>query len=64
MVPLSDAGTDLFPAIAAMSCAGVRGCSDGAAWALVSTEPATTTPTAATAPDGTAHRARRVNLGA
>ena len=63
IVPLSADGTDLFAAIAAISCAGVRAGRAGAAWALVSTDPAATTPATATAPNGTAHRTWRENLG-
>ena len=64
MVPLRAAGTDLFAAIAAISCAGVRAGSAGAAWAPARTDPAATIPTTATAPSGTAHLARRGNLAA
>jgi hypothetical protein len=46
-------------ATSAISWAGVRGGSDGAALALVRTDPTATTATAATAPEGTAQRARR-----
>ena len=59
MVPLSADGQVFVPAMSEISWAGVRGGSDGAALALVRTDPAAMTATAATAPEGTAQRARR-----
>src|SRR6516165_4340387 len=60
-VPVSG-GIFCVEAMAASSCAGVFGGRSGAAWAMVTADPAIAPPAITTATAGTAHRAFLENL--
>ena len=62
-VPVRAGSGPVRPATEASSCAGVRSGSSGDAWAVLIMVPAVTAAARTTAPPGTAHLARRENVG-
>ncbi len=62
-VPVRAGSGPVRPATEASSCAGVRAGSSGEAWAVLIMVPAVTAAARTTAPPGTAHLARRENVG-
>ena len=62
-VPVNGASDPVSPPTAASNCAAVRTGSTGLAWADGTSAAAMTAPVTASAPAGTAQRARRENFG-